>query len=1250
MKNGNTVGTFSSPQLVLAGTLGSYAHSIRSRHNQSGAVGNAIDLFVWQQGVDGATALGSGTVLTVAQAAVGVNNPAPGYALDVAGDVNFSGILRQGGAAYVGSQWTTTGSNLYYNSGAVGILTSNPLYALDVGGTGHFTGSVTVDKTLVASTLASTVLNAATLSSTYLALTSGTVSGSLIVSTLSGTVLSFATVSATQLSVAGLFSNAVPGSLLLRAYDETGPFAVANTTVGQALPAAFSSRPIAAQAVTAVNLTAATLGTFTSNYSVRLLGYVLPPTTATFTFRATVREGVVLYVGLSKVISSWTFKSATTAVTGTLSMAGSVWVPFACEHSSGSQPERLLLEWSTDGTNFFNLANSGSATGFKFAYDQSECQPSTLGTSYLSGKLFANDTVYMSAGAALPNSQLFTGNTSELNNDAGFFQVGGTYQGTLTGTQLNVNGGGSFLGSVGIGTAPTCKLDVAGSARVLGSLTIASLSSTLTFNPGVYFNGTGTASAANTMMIDLASTGTLSFSDTIITYGNVGINTISPTYALDVSGSSRITGSLTLNSYASITGSDASLRSVYAINSLSSNTLLLGSATANNACGVLLYSVGATGTFLGMSMFGQSQRQLVVAQNGFVGVNTGLPTYQLDVSGSARVTGSLTTGTLLLTPQAGTPGSISVIDLGSGAGYQLIALSNAGSNSSWWGFGASQSLIHYSSNYGHVFYRGSLNGNTQTACGTEVMRIGNNNSNVGINQSAPAYTLDVTGSSRCLQQIIGTGTVSTIGASPNGLMLTSSIANTLSAPHISVYTANGQFPIYQQLNWASDNVSHAYDSYFDGSNWKCSSANTAFQIYKLSSKFNLNWAAPTGAGTNLTWNPALTVAANGQVGINTQNPAVQLDVNGNARCGYIGINSATPRYPIDYGSTGGDRLLCLYSASTGANFYGFGANNSATEYLTEVQHVFYTSSTGTSLGTERARLTATGLGVNGTTPRFILDLGSVTNLDRMLCLFSAASTEYYGFGVNSGNVQYSSAGSHVFFSGSTQASLGTERMRIGANGNIGINTTSPSYTLDVNGQGRFTVQTTGSNLRLDGGLYSGSVTALSIGGYGALSVDANGVSGGRFIVKDSGYVGVNQSAPAYTLDVNGTARVTGGITNASGTVPLSTGTSTTNITVPQSGSYMIGMLCVSIDQIGNGVWASQGTVVQGAGGTQGNLSNISKFEYNSGGPQISANLQPYGGANNTGYIPGGNPCAQVVVTTLSSASTLRWKFTMFFTT
>jgi hypothetical protein len=71
---------------------------------------------------------------------VGINQYSPAYTLDVTGDINFTGTLRQNGSAYGGgsSVWTTVNTDeIHYSGGNVGIGTNNPVRTLHLysGGT-----------------------------------------------------------------------------------------------------------------------------------------------------------------------------------------------------------------------------------------------------------------------------------------------------------------------------------------------------------------------------------------------------------------------------------------------------------------------------------------------------------------------------------------------------------------------------------------------------------------------------------------------------------------------------------------------------------------------------------------------------------------------------------------------------------------------------------------------------------------------------------------------------------------------------------------------------------------------------------------------------------------------------------------------------------------------------------------------------------------------------------------------------------
>jgi hypothetical protein len=115
------------------------------QHGMFAVWGSRMGLTTYKNGSSGPNGWGSLEALTILETSgnVGISNSNPGYKLDVqGGQINTSGGLCIAGDcktawSQVGggsSQWTTSGLNIYYNTGNVGIGATSPGYKLDVQG------------------------------------------------------------------------------------------------------------------------------------------------------------------------------------------------------------------------------------------------------------------------------------------------------------------------------------------------------------------------------------------------------------------------------------------------------------------------------------------------------------------------------------------------------------------------------------------------------------------------------------------------------------------------------------------------------------------------------------------------------------------------------------------------------------------------------------------------------------------------------------------------------------------------------------------------------------------------------------------------------------------------------------------------------------------------------------------------------------------------------------------------------------
>jgi hypothetical protein len=191
---------------------------------------------------------------------------------------------------------------------------------------------------------------------------------------------------------------------------------------------------------------------------------------------------------------------------------------------------------------------------------------------------------------------------------------------------------------------------------------------------------------------------------------------------------------------------------------------------------------------------------------------------------------------------------------------------------------------------------------------------------------------------------------------------------------------------------------------------------------------------------------------------------------------------------------------------------------------------------GSSVLTERMRIDENGnVGIGTTSPIAKLHVGGDILIEDNTAVLSLKTTQAGTFS----SIQFESlANSGIAGGGSVDHlsfyTASNTRMRILANGNVGIGTTSPSEKLDVDGNIKLGA-TTGRQLMFGenkyGALRLGNNTV--IGGNQAVDIRTGNASvtsqSSRVFINQTGNVGVGTTSPIATLDVNGSIKMGGSL-------------------------------------------------------------------------------------------------------------------------
>jgi hypothetical protein len=538
---------------------------------------------------------------------------------------------------------------------------------------------------------------------------------------------------------------------------------------------------------------------------------------------------------------------------------------------------------------------------------------------------------------------------------------------------------------------------------------------------------------------------------------------------------------------------------------------------------------GALSFRLGDFHSGNDVEQMRLTEEGNLGIGTADPQARLDVNGVIRAQEGIqfNDGTLLsLSPKGGLE-----VTWPGGETSSFDATTNNLS-----GTGTQNRLAKWTDNAG-------------TLGDSKIFE--NANGNVGIGTDTPGNKLTVVGS-------VELGAMNGVGVNPS----ITNPSRTAGFAQVQFYPASGtnvaqSFAVVPRGTGQPNN--RAQFSIFN-TDFIADSTNHEFLTVRSRGQDFVVGTGKVGAGVirpiifsaglmtdNVTNNNQLVLATDGSVGVGTNAPTQKLEVNGSIKLGGQGngivfpdgtrqttaggagnyiqnttVKQENSSFNISGNGTAGGTLSGnVVNATTQFNLGGNrilsnqpgGNSNLFIGFNSPSDNAAYYRQGATFVGSPGSNMQGDNHTVVGSNAGTLKTWNGHPTLGYGITLIGAgANADPYGSFSYTGSA--TAIGARAFVSQADSLVLGSINGVNGATSDtrVGIGTHAPQFKLHV-------VDPSNAGLRVQTDTSGGTVA--SFGGLGEFQVDAPGAAGGRFVIKENGFVGIGWAHPSSRLDVNG---------------------------------------------------------------------------------------------------------------------------------